>query len=219
MGGTISTPGRDGIGAMLKTRVRSPPTSGYPADILTCASLHQVTLHPRLAFWHLIPRPSSIPPPQARARRTTRRYQLRFSPPSACAPPLTTRYIPDRPRRANFNARASAVSYAIRKLHSAWRARPGADLARAFIAAYRLTLSPIIGNNCRHLPTCSQYADEAIGRHGLWAGGWMTFARLLRCQPFGTSGLDFVARTPRESAKWYLPWRYGQWRGVNDQPG
>jgi putative membrane protein insertion efficiency factor len=92
------------------------------------------------------------------------------------------------------------------------------DLARALIAAYRLTLSPMIGNNCRHLPTCSQYADEAIGRHGLWGGGWMTLARLLRCQPFGTSGLDFVVRKLPASSRWYLPWRYGRWRGVNDRP-
>jgi uncharacterized protein len=91
-------------------------------------------------------------------------------------------------------------------------------LARALIAAYRITLSPLIGNACRHLPTCSQYADEAIQRHGFWAGGWMTLARLLRCHPFGTSGLDFVPRTPPANAKWYLPWRYGRWRGVNELP-
>jgi putative membrane protein insertion efficiency factor len=90
--------------------------------------------------------------------------------------------------------------------------------ARALIAAYRLTLSPLIGYHCRHLPTCSQYADEAIERHGFWAGGWMTLARLLRCHPFGTSGLDFVPRARPESARWHLPWRYGRWRGTNDQP-
>ena len=65
------------------------------------------------------------------------------------------------------------------------------------VALYRLTLSPLLGPRCRHLPTCSDYADEAIGRFGLWAGGWMALARILRCQPWGTSGLDFV---PAESA-------------------
>jgi uncharacterized protein len=92
------------------------------------------------------------------------------------------------------------------------------DLARALVAAYRLTLSPIIGYNCRHLPTCSQYPDEAIERHGLWAGGWMTLARLSRCHPLGTSGLDFVASAPSPDSRWYLPWRYGRWRGVNNLP-
>jgi uncharacterized protein len=92
------------------------------------------------------------------------------------------------------------------------------DLARALVKAYRLTLSPLIGYHCRHLPTCSQYADEAIDRHGFWAGGWMTFARLSRCHPLGTSGLDFVASTPPLGARWYLPWRYGRWRGANTTP-
>jgi putative membrane protein insertion efficiency factor len=86
---------------------------------------------------------------------------------------------------------------------------------RAMIWLYRHTLSPLVGYNCRHLPTCSVYADEAIGRFGLWAGGWMTLARLLRCQPFGTSGIDNVPTTKPDGARWYLPWRFGRWRGVN----
>src|SRR5438477_12958779 len=86
---------------------------------------------------------------------------------------------------------------------------------RGLVQAYRHTLSPFVGFHCRHLPTCSAYADEALARHGLWAGGWMTLARLLRCQPFGTSGLDFVPPAPPARARWYLPWRYGRWRGTN----
>jgi uncharacterized protein len=88
-------------------------------------------------------------------------------------------------------------------------------MAQALIAAYRLTLSPLVGFECRHLPTCSSYASEAIGRHGLWPGGWMAFARLCRCHPLGTSGLDFVPRSLHPTARWYLPWRYGRWRGTN----
>jgi uncharacterized protein len=101
--------------------------------------------------------------------------------------------------------------------HRSW-ASPAQILARAAVKAYRLTLSPLIGLNCRHLPTCSQYADEAFARHGFWAGGWMTLARVLRCQPFGTSGLDFVADTLPARARWYLPWRYGRWRSTNAVP-
>jgi putative membrane protein insertion efficiency factor len=88
---------------------------------------------------------------------------------------------------------------------------------RALITVYRYTLSPLIGLNCRHLPTCSAYGDEAIGRFGLWAGGWMTLARLLRCHPWGTSGLDIVPHHPPRGARWYLPWRYGLWRGTRDR--
>ena len=86
---------------------------------------------------------------------------------------------------------------------------------RALIWLYRHTLSPLVGYNCRHLPTCSVYGDEAIARFGLWAGGWMTLARLLRCHPFGTSGIDNVPLAAPQGARWYLPWRYGRWRGVN----
>jgi len=87
--------------------------------------------------------------------------------------------------------------------------------ARALVKGYRYTLSPLVGFDCRHLPTCSDYADQALDRFGLWAGGWMTLARLLRCQPWGTSGLDFVPQTPPLRARWYLPWRYARWRGTN----
>ena len=88
---------------------------------------------------------------------------------------------------------------------------------RGLIAGYRYTLSPLVGLHCRHLPTCSAYADEALDRHGLWAGGWMTLARLCRCQPLGTSGLDFVPPSRPAGAHWYLPWRYGRWRGTNSK--
>jgi uncharacterized protein len=75
-------------------------------------------------------------------------------------------------------------------------------------------LSPFIGFHCRHLPTCSAYADEALDRFGLWAGGWMTLARLCRCHPWGSSGLDLVPRSAPRGC-WYAPWRYGRWRGAN----
>jgi putative membrane protein insertion efficiency factor len=87
---------------------------------------------------------------------------------------------------------------------------------RALVKIYRYSLSSLVGAECRHLPTCSDYADQAIERFGLWAGGWMTLARLLRCHPFGTAGLDFVPDALPARSRWYLPWRYGRWRGVND---
>jgi putative membrane protein insertion efficiency factor len=110
------------------------------------------------------------------------------------------------------------MPHATPKLCSTPRTSIAQDAARIAVKAYRLTLSPLIGYHCRHLPTCSQYADEAIACHGFWAGGWMTIARLLRCHPFGTSGLDFVADTLPPGARWYLPWRYGHWRGTDTTP-
>jgi len=89
-------------------------------------------------------------------------------------------------------------------------------LGRGLVLAYRYTLAPLIGPTCRHLPSCSEFAEEALARYGLWAGSWMTLARLCRCHPWGTSGLDFVPADLPPRARWWLPWRYGRWRGVND---
>jgi hypothetical protein len=86
---------------------------------------------------------------------------------------------------------------------------------RGLIAIYRYGIAPLIGPRCRHLPTCSEYGNDALERFGLWAGGWMTLARILRCYPWGTSGLDFVPGALPADAHWYLPWRYGRWRGTN----
>ena len=96
----------------------------------------------------------------------------------------------------------------------------GSELAaRGLISAYRYTFSALVGAHCRHLPTCSAYADEAIGRFGLWAGGWMTLARLCRCHPFGSAGLDVVPTGLPANSRWYLPWRYARWRGTHAPAG
>lgn len=89
----------------------------------------------------------------------------------------------------------------------------GRSAARAAIRAYQLTFSSLVGSQCRHLPTCSAYMDEAIARHGLWAGGFMGVARLCRCQPFGTAGFDPVPQALPKNAHWLRPWSYGRWRG------
>ena len=60
------------------------------------------------------------------------------------------------------------------------------------IRAYQLLLSPWLGTNCRHVPNCSSYAIEAIGRFGPTAGTWLAIKRIGRCRPRGTSGYDPV---------------------------
>lgn len=84
----------------------------------------------------------------------------------------------------------------------------GRFAARVVIRAYQLTLSAIAGIHCRHLPSCSAYMDEAVARHGLWAGGAMGIARLLRCHPWGTAGFDPVPKALPSRARWWLPWTY-----------
>lgn len=95
------------------------------------------------------------------------------------------------------------------------RASPVARFARFLllgpIALYRWTISPLLGVNCRHLPTCSDYAREAIETNGAWKGGWQTFARMCRCHPWGSHGYDPVPDLS-EARHPLAPWRYGRWR-------
>lgn len=86
------------------------------------------------------------------------------------------------------------------------------------IRGYQLSLSMLVGRHCRHWPSCSTYTDEAIQRFGLWRGGWIGVARICRCTPLGTSGIDLVCEELPPDAAWYRPWSYGRWRGVNAPP-
>jgi hypothetical protein len=63
---------------------------------------------------------------------------------------------------------------------------------RLVFTVYRLLVSPLIGPACRFAPSCSVYAEEAVGRHGVVRGGWMALRRLLRCHPFHPGGWDPV---------------------------
>ena len=95
---------------------------------------------------------------------------------------------------------------------------PGRRVAASLIRGYQLTISGLVGRSCRHLPTCSDYTAEAVMRHGVWPGSWIGLARICRCGPGGTTGLDFVCEDVAPDAAWYVPWRYGRWRGVNERP-
>lgn len=60
------------------------------------------------------------------------------------------------------------------------------------IRLYQITLSPLLGANCRFHPSCSQYAIDAIQKYGAIRGSWFAARRLLRCQPFAKGGYDPV---------------------------
>lgn len=70
-----------------------------------------------------------------------------------------------------------------------WTA-PLIALAVLMIRGYQVTLSPLLGPCCRFQPTCSSYAIAALRKHGLWRGGWKSFWRIVRCNPWGGSGID-----------------------------
>ena len=62
----------------------------------------------------------------------------------------------------------------------------------ALVRLYQLCISPLTPAACRFTPTCSQYAIEALRKHGVIKGGWLTVKRILRCHPWGGSGYDPV---------------------------
>jgi putative membrane protein insertion efficiency factor len=57
---------------------------------------------------------------------------------------------------------------------------------------YRYAISPLLRPSCRYTPTCSQYAVEAVMKHGIFKGGWLALKRILSCHPWGGSGYDPV---------------------------
>jgi putative membrane protein insertion efficiency factor len=69
---------------------------------------------------------------------------------------------------------------------------------QGLIRVYQLLLSPLLPPSCRYLPSCSDYAVEAIGRHGAVVGVGLAARRLARCHPWGRSGYDPVPE-PRGS--------------------
>ena len=60
------------------------------------------------------------------------------------------------------------------------------------IKLYQILLSPLIGPSCRFTPTCSNYAIEAINKHGPFKGLWLAIKRISKCHPWGGKGFDPV---------------------------
>jgi len=58
------------------------------------------------------------------------------------------------------------------------------------VRCYQTGISPLIGQNCRFTPTCSQYAIASIEKHGILLGGWRSAKRICRCHPFNPGGYD-----------------------------
>lgn len=67
-----------------------------------------------------------------------------------------------------------------------------ATVLRFALRAYQLLLSPLLGPSCRFHPSCSEYAREALGRHGTCRGCWLAARRLTRCGPWHPGGYDPV---------------------------
>ena len=66
----------------------------------------------------------------------------------------------------------------------------------ALLRVYRYAISPMLGRNCRFVPSCSEYAVEAVERHGALKGGWLAIQRIGRCHPLHPGGHDPVPERP-----------------------
>lgn len=62
----------------------------------------------------------------------------------------------------------------------------------ALIRGYQYAISPLLGRNCRYLPTCSEYAAEAVTKYGAIRGSWLGVKRVCRCHPWHPGGYDPV---------------------------
>ncbi len=67
-------------------------------------------------------------------------------------------------------------------------------IALGLLRIYKWAISPLLPSACRYLPTCAEYAREAVERYGALRGGWMAFMRILRCHPLAGSGFDPVVK-------------------------
>ncbi|HEX6224003.1 MAG TPA: membrane protein insertion efficiency factor YidD [Chryseolinea sp.] len=168
---------------ILSRRVGPSQMRGWPgmrgeAYLLIPASMHTALREPHthsharaLSVWLLI-------------------FLVLFVP--ACAKPLRRRHGQDKKNIINFVQRLFC------RLLLQKHARIKVTVLRKIfilpIRLYQLTLSPLIGANCRHTPTCSQYAIEAIMEWGVIKGIWLGTKRILRCHPWGTFGYDPVPK-------------------------
>jgi putative membrane protein insertion efficiency factor len=62
------------------------------------------------------------------------------------------------------------------------------------IKIYKFLISPLLGNSCRYLPTCSEYSIEALKTYGFFKGIFLSIKRILSCHPWGSGGFDPVKK-------------------------
>jgi len=75
-------------------------------------------------------------------------------------------------------------------------------LLLAVLRAYKRVLSPMLGQHCRFVPTCSEYAAGAVERFGVLRGSWLALVRLLKCQPLHPGGYDPVPEKTEVKQTW-----------------
>ena len=75
------------------------------------------------------------------------------------------------------------------------------SLMLSILRGYRYVVSPLLGPRCRFYPSCSEYAIEAIERHGVASGGWLALKRISKCHPWHEGGVDPVPEETRRQSR------------------
>ena len=78
------------------------------------------------------------------------------------------------------------------KFISSWLRRFSGFGLNVLYRLYKMLVSPLLGNRCRFYPSCSDYSKQAVEKHGLIAGGWMSVKRIAKCHQFHPGGFDYV---------------------------
>lgn len=86
---------------------------------------------------------------------------------------------------------AAPATTPLHRLGRQARSLPG-RLLIGLVQLYRLAVSPVLAPSCRYWPSCSEYAIEALRRHGAARGSWLAARRLCRCHPWSAGGIDEV---------------------------
>ena len=117
---------------------------------------------------------------------------------SSCFPSVSYQTRPSQTSKRTFGPHYAGMfgassSRAVARLAS----RTAVAGVLLLIRAYKLIISPLFAGSCRFAPSCSSYAAEAVGRHGIMRGGWLAVRRLGRCQPLCPGGYDPVPGSDR----------------------
>jgi putative membrane protein insertion efficiency factor len=111
------------------------------------------------------------------------------------------------------NSDSQQVSPGLARRVAAFARRAAVALLSAPLHVYRYAISPMLPPRCRFHPSCSDYAIQALHRHGPLAGSWLAFSRVCRCHPLSDGGLDPVPET------FSLKPRGGRWpAALRDDP-
>jgi hypothetical protein len=89
---------------------------------------------------------------------------------------------------------------------------PAKRLLIGLVQLYRLAISPVMAPSCRYWPSCSEYAVEALRRHGAAKGSWLAARRICRCHPWSVGGIDEVPATAT------IPTPHPRWRAYLGEP-